>query len=114
MKDIITIENVQRGATKMIPELKDLTYDERLRKLNLPTLVYRRTWGDMVETYKILNGKYDHNVSDFLCLHHQISENPDRVAGFPQILSKKIPWLFPDSFVLSPDFYPYNIPINYS
>ena len=37
-KDINTIENVQRRATKMIPSLKDLSYPERLIALKLPTL----------------------------------------------------------------------------
>ena len=58
-KDIVTIENVERRATKMIPELKELSYKERLKKLYLPTLVYRRNRGDMIEVYKILNGRYD-------------------------------------------------------
>ena len=34
-KDIEAIENVQRRATKMLPDMKDLTYEERLRKLKL-------------------------------------------------------------------------------
>ena len=36
--DIISIENVQKRATKMLPTLKNLTYDQRLRTLKLPTL----------------------------------------------------------------------------
>ena len=46
MKDMTQIENVQRRATKMIPEMKNLTYWQRLRKLNLPTVEYRRQRGD--------------------------------------------------------------------
>ena len=34
-------EGVQRRATKQIPGMKDLNYEERLRKLKLPTLKYR-------------------------------------------------------------------------
>ncbi|XP_076030414.1 uncharacterized protein LOC143018713 [Oratosquilla oratoria] len=59
VKDIEMVENVQRRATRMVPELKGLSYEERLRRLNLPTLAYRRARGDMIETYKILTGKYD-------------------------------------------------------
>ena len=33
-----------------------MTYEERLRYLDLHTLVYRRSRGDMIETYKIVNG----------------------------------------------------------
>ena len=39
---ILSIENVQRRATKMIKNIKHLTYEERLRYIDLPTLVYRR------------------------------------------------------------------------
>ena len=62
-KDIVSIENVQRRASKMIPRLKNLEYPDRLRKLNLPTLVYRRHRGDMIELYKIMNGLYDREVA---------------------------------------------------
>jgi hypothetical protein len=37
--------------------MKNLNYEERLRKLKLPTLEYRRVRGDMIETYKIIKGK---------------------------------------------------------
>lgn len=59
VKDIEAVENVQRRATKMVPGLKDLSYEERLRKLGLPTLAYRRSRGDQIETFKILTGIYD-------------------------------------------------------
>jgi hypothetical protein len=36
--------------------------EERLRKLKLPTLGYRRVRGDMIEIYKIIKGKYDKDV----------------------------------------------------
>ena len=39
----------------MIPVLNKLSYPERLRKLKLPTLVYRRARGEMIETFKELN-----------------------------------------------------------
>ena len=61
-KDITAIENVQRRATKLIPGLKHLSYPERLKELNLPTLIYRRHRGDMIEMYKILNFTYDKEV----------------------------------------------------
>ena len=47
LKDIKIIENVQRRATKLIPTLKTLPYEEKLRKNCLPTLVCRRARGDM-------------------------------------------------------------------
>ncbi|KAJ8040215.1 hypothetical protein HOLleu_14445 [Holothuria leucospilota] len=46
-RDIDAIENVQRRATRLIPSLKGLTYTERLKKLKLPILKYRRLRGDI-------------------------------------------------------------------
>ena len=54
VKHITDIEDVQRRATKLIPEIKQLCYPERLKKLNLPTLAYRRIRGQMIEVYKII------------------------------------------------------------
>ena len=48
------MESVQRHATKQVNNLKDMSYPERLRKLNLPTLRFWRLRGDMIELYKIL------------------------------------------------------------
>ena len=48
--DIDVIKNVQRRATKQIPSLKNLEYTDRLKKLKMPTLKYRRLRGDMIET----------------------------------------------------------------
>ena len=62
------IEYIQRRATKLIPTLKTLTYEERLGKINLPTLVYRRARGDMIETYNILTGIYDRNIGEDLLI----------------------------------------------
>lgn len=39
--DIDLLENVQRLASKQVPGLSDLSYSERLRKLNLPTVKYK-------------------------------------------------------------------------
>ena len=66
MKHIHQIESVQKRATKQVPELKHLTYPERLKKLNLPTLSFRRVRGDMIEMFKITNGIYDEKVTNFI------------------------------------------------
>ena len=54
VKYIESIEWVQRRATKMVPELKKLSYPEKLKCLRLPTMAYRRARGDMIEVYKLL------------------------------------------------------------
>ena len=53
-KHIKNIERVQRRATKLIDGFKNLEYQERLLRLNLPTLAFRRLRGDMIEVYKHL------------------------------------------------------------
>ena len=63
MKDIEKIEKVQKQATKQIPGMKDLTYQDRLKKLKMPTLRHRRARGDMIEVYKMLNGLYDRAIN---------------------------------------------------
>jgi hypothetical protein len=57
-KDKKLIEGVQRRATKIIKELKDKEYPDRLNALKLPSLQYRRDRGDMIETYKFTHGNY--------------------------------------------------------
>ena len=63
IKDKNLIENVQRRATKFLPCCANLEYDERLKKLDLPCLAYRKLRGDLIEVYKMLNGHYDEEVT---------------------------------------------------
>ena len=53
--DIKKAEAIQHRATKLIPELKDIAYEDRLSTLQLPSLNYRRKRGDMIQMYKIVN-----------------------------------------------------------
>jgi len=46
----------------------NLTYKERLQRLKLPTLLYRRARGDMIEVYKILHGYYEYDPEAAPCL----------------------------------------------
>ena len=63
-KELITkLEKVQMRATKLIPTLKKLTYKDRLIKLGLPTLRFRRVRGDLIELFKIVTGIYDKAAS---------------------------------------------------
>ena len=57
-KDKKLIEGVQHRATKMIPELKDKDYIDRLKALKLPSMHYRRDRGDVIECYKFTHGLY--------------------------------------------------------
>ena len=54
--DITNIEQVQRRATRLIPELRDKSYKDRLKQLKLPSLFHRQKRGDMIQTFKIIKG----------------------------------------------------------
>ena len=53
-----------KHPTKLIPSLKKMEYEDRLRKLQLPTLKYRRLRGDMIELFKIVKGFYDKEATN--------------------------------------------------
>jgi len=69
MGDIKEIEKVQKRATKLIINLKHMSYTDRLLHLSLPTLKYRRLQGDMIEVFKITHGIYDSDASLKLAYH---------------------------------------------
>jgi len=50
----------------MMPGFRNLSYEERLQRLDLPTLTYRRFRGDAIETYKYLSGLYTMNNASAL------------------------------------------------
>ena len=55
-KDIDMLENVQKRATRIVPELYGLSYEQRLIELGLTTLWIRRRRGDLIEVFKIVHG----------------------------------------------------------
>ncbi|CAH8587944.1 unnamed protein product [Schistosoma guineensis] len=52
------LEKVRRAVTCAIPELRGLSYKERLEKLDLFTLSYRRLRGDLILMYRILRNDF--------------------------------------------------------
>ena len=56
------LEAVQRRATRLVPNIRNNEYPERLEKLKLPSLAYRRSRRDMIEVYKYTH--YTYKVSD--------------------------------------------------
>ena len=61
-------ENVQQRCKCQLPYLKNLSYEERLKALQLPTLAYQRWRGDMIEVYKTVKAVYDKEAATFLKL----------------------------------------------
>jgi len=62
------LEKVQKRATKILPALRHLTYPDRLKVCKLTTLRYRQIRGDMIETYKIISGKYNSEITPTLAM----------------------------------------------
>ena len=77
-KDIDRLERVQARATKLIPELRNKSYQERLAELNLFSLETRRLRGQLIETFKFLRG---FNNVDFRSIF-QLSEGCTRNHGY--------------------------------
>ena len=57
VKDIQLLENVQRRATKLVREVRNMEYEDRLKELKIPKLIDRRIRGDMILTYRLLKGE---------------------------------------------------------
>ena len=76
--DISTLEKVQRHASKIPTNLKDLPYEERLKIWGITSWEARRTRGDLIQTYNIVN-----DLKSFDC--HSglqfVSESRTRVAS---------------------------------
>ena len=64
--DTDAVESVQRRATHILPKLRGLDYEARLRSLKLPTLslTYRRLRGDVINVYKYIHGIYRLPLAD--------------------------------------------------
>ena len=82
-KHINFIEDVQRRFTKRIIGIGDMDYEQRLVKLKLPSLEYRRCRGDMIETYKIT-----HNLYDTVTTSKLFTFNKSVTRGHPYKLTK--------------------------
>ncbi|MEW8548554.1 MAG: reverse transcriptase family protein [Candidatus Thiodiazotropha sp.] len=77
-KDIEILEKIQKRATRMVPELKNLSYSERLKHLGLTSLEDRRKRGDLIEAYKIITGKEKVQCNKFFKL---VDSDNNRTRG---------------------------------
>ena len=58
---IYTLERIQRRATKLIQELRDLSYERRIKECGLTIIETRRLKRDTIEVSKILTGNENIN-----------------------------------------------------
>ena len=70
------IEKIQRRATKLVKNMHNLSYGDRLRNLGLETLEYRRLRADVIQVYRIFQGIDKVNIEDFFQL-----DNSNRTRG---------------------------------
>ena len=77
-RNIDALENVQVRATKIVDGISKLSYAERQKRLDLPTLVYRRRRGDIIELYKHFH-RYDESI---LAPSFQPKDRPSRKHRF--------------------------------
>ena len=84
------IEGVQRRATAVIKKCKSLSYEEKLRKLVIPTLEYRRHRADLIQLYRLFSGIDRMDAKVFFSLHNEDEEGSVRAEtrGHPRKLSK--------------------------
>ena len=55
MRQCQTLERMQHRVTKLVPNIKNMSYRERFLFLGLPSLKFRRIRGDMIQIYKFLS-----------------------------------------------------------
>jgi hypothetical protein len=74
-KNIDKLERVQRRATKLIYNLRHLSYEDRLKKVGMVTLEKRRMRADLIQTYKIVYGVDNVKMSDYFEFNEGITRN---------------------------------------
>jgi len=63
-RDIDAVESVQRRFTKRLPTLSNMSYNDRLRCLNISSLELRRHHNDLYWCYKVVFGLVLVNLED--------------------------------------------------
>ena len=77
-KDINLLEKVQQRATRLVPQLRGLSYEVRLERLGLTSLEERRFRGDLIEVFKIMHGYENIDRSQFFKLRPEHSPHASR------------------------------------
>ena len=67
-KDINALEKMQKRATKMVRGLENLPYEQKLKSLDMYILFCGHQCGNLIEVYKMLNGYYDIDPTNFFVL----------------------------------------------
>ncbi len=73
--DIKSLETVQARATKLIPEIRHLSYEGRLEILGMSSLKDRLLRLDLIQTYKILHGFDSVDYKKYFTLNQNANRN---------------------------------------
>ena len=67
-EEIVLLEGVQRRGTSKLRGLRGLKYQDRLKKIGLPTLEYRRLRADLIQVYRLFEGIDDLDIQTIFSL----------------------------------------------
>ena len=94
-RDVNLLERGQRKFSKSIPELHNLTYEQRLERHDALSLVNRRLFADLVFSYKVFIGLINRPSIDFGLEPATSSTRSNGVSFQQRPISKASAVLFP-------------------
>ena len=84
------IEKFQRKATRLVPYLQRLSYPQRLSRLQLPSLKFRRRRNDLINVFRVIKGVDDIDPNLFFKFSHYHSTRQHDYKLYPPKPLKKI------------------------
>ena len=79
------LEGVQLCVTKLVLSLRDESYINRLTILNILSLLYRFRRGDLIFLFKLLNGYFELDYSNFFTFSHNTHTRGHLLSHLPII-----------------------------
>lgn len=67
--DIKLLESIQRRATRLPTAFKNVSYNERLQRLGIPSLENRRRRGDLINMFRCVTSNFNCDMSDLYVLN---------------------------------------------
>ena len=84
------IENVQRRFTKHVKGMHKFSYEDRLKKLKLPSIEFRQIRGDMLQVFKIAKSLFKFNSDNRLRGHnYKINKQVTNKSKFQNFFFKQ-------------------------